>query len=58
VVAAGQIKDVFTMTDATDKDLAKMADLYSDELSENVLEPPAVAAATTEADKINSTANT
>ena len=42
-LADKQIQEIFIMTDATDRDLTKMADLYSDELSENVLEPPAVA---------------
>ena len=39
-IAIRQMDSVFTMTDATDRDLAQMAELYADDLSENVLEPP------------------
>ena len=39
-IATRQMDTVFTMTDATDRDLAQMAELYADDLSENVLEPP------------------
>ena len=39
-IATRQLTTIFTMTDATDSDLAQMAELYADDLSENVLEPP------------------
>lgn len=39
-IATRQLSTVFTMTDVTDRDLAQMAELYADDLSENVLEPP------------------
>ena len=38
-VAEYQIENVFTMTDKTDTDLKKMSDLYSDDLSEGILDP-------------------
>lgn len=38
-VADLQMKTVFTMTDRTDKDVRAMADLYSDDLSENIIDP-------------------
>ena len=38
-VADLQMQTVFTMTDRTDKDVKAMADLYSDDLSENVIDP-------------------
>jgi hypothetical protein len=38
-VAEYQMENVFTMTDKTDTDLKKMSDIYSDDLSEGVLDP-------------------
>jgi hypothetical protein len=38
-VADEQMKNVFTMTDKDDKDLKMLADVYSDDLVENVLDP-------------------
>lgn len=37
-VAATQLQSVFTMTDRTDADLLKMAELYSNDLTEGVME--------------------
>ena len=37
-VAEEQLKNVFTMSDRTDKDLLYMAEIYSDDLAESVLE--------------------
>jgi len=39
-VADWQVSHVFTMTDRTDDDLRRIANLYADELSEDVLDPP------------------
>ena len=38
-VADTQMQEVFTMTDRDDKDIRKMAEVYSDDLAEDVLEP-------------------
>lgn len=38
-VADDQMKNVFTMTDKNDKDLKMLADVYSDDLVENILDP-------------------
>ena len=38
-VADQQMETVFTMTDKDDTDIRKMADLYSDDLAEDVLDP-------------------
>lgn len=38
-VATYQLESVFTMTDKTDEDLRKLAELYSDDLAEDVLDP-------------------
>lgn len=38
-IAAKQVKEVFTMTDRTDRDLLAMANLYADDAVEAVLEP-------------------
>ena len=38
-VAAEQLRAVFTMTDRDDRDLRLLADLYSDDLAGNVLDP-------------------
>ena len=38
-VAEYQLKEVFTMTDRNDKDLFTMAELYSDDAAEHVMEP-------------------
>ena len=38
-VADKQMQQVFTMTDRDDKDIRKMAEIYSDDLAEDVLEP-------------------
>ena len=38
-VAEYQMKNVFTMTDKDDKDLRKIADLYSDDLAQDILDP-------------------
>jgi hypothetical protein len=37
-VAEYQLKNVFTMTDRTDKDLLAMAEVYSDDFSDSVLD--------------------
>jgi hypothetical protein len=39
-IAREQKEKIFTMTDTTDPDLIKMAELYSNDLSENILDPP------------------
>ena len=38
-IATHTIEKVFTMTDATDRDLKLIADVYADDLAEDVLEP-------------------
>lgn len=38
-VAAAQLRGVFTMTDRDDPDLRRIAELYSDDLAEDVLDP-------------------
>ena len=40
-IAAHQVSQIFTMTDKTDDDLKRLAALYSDDLTESVLEPQA-----------------
>jgi hypothetical protein len=40
-VAQLQIETVFTMTDKNDRDLIKMADLYSDDLTEAMVDSAA-----------------
>jgi hypothetical protein len=37
-VADRQLKEVFTMTDKTDKDLHRLVDLYTEDFSENISE--------------------
>ena len=34
------MEEVFTMTDKDDKDIRKMAEIYTDDLAEDVLDPP------------------
>lgn len=48
-VAAFQKEHVFTMTDRTDKDLLALAEMYSDDAIEHVLDPEGAAAAAAEA---------
>jgi hypothetical protein len=48
-VAAFQKEHVFTMTDRTDKDLLALAEMYSDDAIEHVLDPDGAAAAAAEA---------
>lgn len=38
-VAKKQMEEVFTMTDKDDKDIRKMAEIYADDLAEDVLDP-------------------
>ena len=40
-IASFQLANVFTMTDKDDKDVRALADLWSDDLTENVLDPDA-----------------
>jgi hypothetical protein len=37
-----QMENVFIMTDKNDKDLKKMSDLYTDDLTEGVFDPTSI----------------